>query len=105
MIKRIWRGWTEPEHADAYEALLNKTIVPGITARNIAGHQSTVIFRRLDPDTDEVEFMTVMSFDDWAAVEAFAGGDARASVVPDSARQFLKRFDEHSTHYEQRSEH
>jgi antibiotic biosynthesis monooxygenase (ABM) superfamily enzyme len=105
MIRRVWRGWTEPEQADAYETLLGETIVPGITARNIAGHRSAVILRRLDPASDEVEFMTVMTFDDWAAVETFTGGDASESVVPDSARQLLKRFDEHSAHYEQRGEH
>ena len=102
-IKRVWRGWTEPGQADAYETLLKDTIVPGITARNIAGHRSTEVLRRLDADHDEVEFMTIMTFDDWAAVETFAGGDGRASVVPESARQLLKRFDEHSAHYEQRA--
>lgn len=104
-ITRIWRGWTEPRDADAYEALLSEIIVPGITARDIAGHRATTILRRLDSDADEVEFMTVMTFDDWTAVEEFAGGDGRASVVPDAARKLLKRFDLHSAHYEQRAEH
>ena len=37
MIARIWFGWTTPENADAYEALLKTEIFPGILARNIAG--------------------------------------------------------------------
>jgi len=32
MIARIWHGWTVPENADAYEALLKTEIFPGISA-------------------------------------------------------------------------
>ena len=105
MIKRIWRGWTTPDNADAYEALLNTTIAPGIAARHIDGHASTEIYRRRDPDTDEVEFVTIMTFDSWESIEAFAGGDGRGSVVPDAARALLTRFDEHSAHYDLRGSH
>jgi hypothetical protein len=104
-IKRLWRGWTGPEQADTYGRLLDETIVPGIAARNIDGHQSTEILRRLDPENDEVEFITIMTFRDWAAIEAFAGGDGRDSVVPDSARRLLTRYDRHSAHYEVVAEH
>jgi hypothetical protein len=38
-----------------------------------------------------------MSFDDWAAVEAFAGPDRTASVVPSSARQLLARYEQHAS--------
>lgn len=48
----------------------------------------------------EVEFITVMVFDDWEAVTVSAGGDGHASVVPASARKLLSRFDDHSQHYE-----
>lgn len=41
-----------------------------------------------------------MTFDDWAAVEAFAGPARTTSVVPDEALRLLRRFDEHSQHYE-----
>lgn len=37
MIARIWYGYTTPDNADAYEALLKTEIFPGIVARNIAG--------------------------------------------------------------------
>jgi hypothetical protein len=31
MIARIWHGYTKPEHADAYEAMLKPEILPGIS--------------------------------------------------------------------------
>lgn len=43
-----------------------------------------------------------MTFDDWPAVERFAGQDAAASVVPPAARALLTRYDERSQHYELR---
>jgi len=37
MIARIWRGWTTPENADAYEALLRTTVFSWIVGKKIAG--------------------------------------------------------------------
>lgn len=101
MIKRIWRGWTSRDHADAYETLLTESIVPGIVSRAITGLHSTEVLRRNEPGRDEVEFMTIMTFDDWSAVDAFAGSDSTAAVVPETARRLLSRFDERSAHYQQ----
>ena len=53
----------------------------------------------------EVEFMTVMTFAGWSAVEAFAGASRTGSVVPPAARSLLKRFDEHSQHYDVAAHH
>lgn len=102
VIVRIWHGWTSVADADTYQDLLESTILPGIAARQILGHRSTEILKRTDedPTSEEVEFVTVMVFDDWAAVTEFAGGDGLASVVPASARKLLSRFDDHSQHYE-----
>jgi hypothetical protein len=33
MIARIWRGWTKPEKAKAYEDMLRDEIFPGIALR------------------------------------------------------------------------
>ncbi len=53
---------------------------------------------------DEVEFVTIMSFDSVAAVRAFAGEDYEAAYVPLAAREVLARCDERSRHYEVRAE-
>jgi hypothetical protein len=101
MITRVWRGWTRPENADRYQQLLETTVLPGIAARRIPGLHGTRLFRKTDPAPGgEIEFMTVMTFDDWDAVQQFAGGDGRGSVVPPAARGLLARYDEHSRHYE-----
>ena len=34
MISRIWHGWTTPENAASYEALLRAEILPGIARKN-----------------------------------------------------------------------
>ena len=105
MIKRVWRGWTTTEQADAYEDLVNQTIAPGIAAMGVDGHRSTEVLRRIDSDGHEVEFLTIMTFDDWAAVERFGGPDPTAAYVPEPARRLLSRFDAHSAHYEFLAEH
>lgn len=100
-IIRTWHGWTTPENAQAYEDLLRGTIAPGITAREIPGLRELLVLRRM-PTEAEAEFVTQMTFDDWAAVERFAGQDATASVVPPAARALLARHDERSRHFELR---
>jgi len=49
---------------------------------------------------DEVEFITIMTFESLDAVRAFAGEDYEAAVVPPNARLLLSDFDERSQHYE-----
>jgi hypothetical protein len=98
MILRLWCGWTTPENADRYEDLIRVTIFPGIAARTIVGPEGLELFRR--QVVDEVEFMTLMRFQSWEAVKAFAGPNWEVSVVPPVARAVLARFDEKATHYE-----
>jgi heme-degrading monooxygenase HmoA len=98
MIARIWRGWTQPEKADAYETLLRTEIFPGIDRRRIAGFEGIELYRR--PVGSETEFVTLMWFDSLQAVRDFAGADYETAVVPTAARALLHRFDERSAHYE-----
>jgi antibiotic biosynthesis monooxygenase (ABM) superfamily enzyme len=105
MIVRIWHGWTTPGNADAYQQLLETTIVPGIIAKGIPGLSGVDILRRRDGDGEKVEFVTVMTFDDWSAVETFAGPSKTASVVPPAAQRLLARYDQHSQHYETIARH
>lgn len=100
MIDRIWHGWTTPQNADKYEALLKEEIFIGIQNRHIPGFQGIQLLCR--EVNDEVEFMTIMMFESLDAVREFAGEDYEAAVVPEQARRLLSRFDERSQHYEVR---
>jgi len=96
VISRVWHGWTKPEHAAAYEALLRSEILPGI--HRVPGFRGATLLRRRDGD--EEEFVTITRFDDLDAVRAFAGGDYTRAVIAPDARPLLARFDEHSVHYD-----
>ena len=102
MIGRVWHGWTSPENADTYEALLKSEIFPGIFAKRVEGLRRIELFR--SNLGDEVEFMTIMWFTSWEAVKAFAGEDYTMAYVPESARALLARFDERPQHYEIRAQ-
>ncbi len=98
MIARIWHGWTTRQSADRYEALLMEEIFTGIRDRGIPGLKGIQLLRR--ESGDEVEFMTIMTFDSLTSVGEFAGDDYQVAVVPESARALLSRFDARSQHYE-----
>ena len=102
MISRIWHGWTTPDNADKYEALLKEEIFVGILNRHIRGFRSIQLLRR--QVGEEVEFVTIMLFDSLDAVREFAGEDYEVAVVPEKARAVLSRFDSRSQHYEIRAE-
>lgn len=102
MIVRLWRGWTDAENTQAYRDLLTGQIAPAILDRKIPGLRDLTVLAR-DPheldDDAQGETLTIMTFDDEAAIAEFTGGDHTASVVPAAARRLLTRFDEHSQHY------
>lgn len=98
MITRIWRGWTEPANAAAYERLLLDEVFPGIAARAPGGYRGISLGRRDKPD--ESEFVTIMWFETIEDLKRFAGEDYAIAVVPPKARALLKRFDERSRHYD-----
>lgn len=102
MISRIWHGWTTLGNADKYETLLKEEIFLGIQNRRIRGFQGIQLLRR--QVGDEVEFVTIMSFDSLDAVREFAGEDYEVAVVPEKARAVLSRYDSRSLHYEVRAE-
>lgn len=103
MIKRIWHGYTTTADADKYEALLKEEIIVGIQDRHIAGFHGIQVLRRLN-NSEEVEFVTIMTFDSVEAVRTFAGEDYEKAFVPPAAREVLARFDERAQHYELRTE-
>ncbi len=101
MISRIWHGWTTPGNANTYEALLKEEIFVGIQDRHIPGFNVIQLLRR--DVGDEVEFVTIMSFDSLDAVRDFAGEDYEVAVVPEKARAVLAHFDARAAHYEVRT--
>lgn len=98
MISRIWHGWTTTDNAEKYATLLKDEFFIGIQNRNIRGFKGIQLLRR--EFGQEVDFVTIMTFDSLDAVREFAGEDHEAAVVPLKTREVLARFDEHSQHYE-----
>jgi len=101
MIARIWHGYTRPEHADAYEAMLKPELLPGIS--RVAGYKSSYLLRR--DSGDEVEFVTIMLWDSLEAIRAVAGSDYESAVIPEERKQYLARCDAKSAHFEVASFH
>jgi heme-degrading monooxygenase HmoA len=98
MICRMWRGWTTPDNADAYERVVRGQVIPGIEAMRIPGFRSIDLVRR-EREYD-VEFMTLMWFDSLDSVRAFMGEDYAIAHVPAEAQAVLADFDRRSAHYE-----
>ena len=98
VICRLWRGWTKPENAEAYEQIVRSEVIPGIEARQIPGFRHIDLMRR--ELGDEVEFQTLMWFDSLDSIKAFMGEDYAISHVPPAAQAVLARFDERAAHYE-----
>jgi len=98
MIARIWHGWTTLENADIYEDLLRNDVFPSIENKKVKGYRKISLLKRRT--NDEVEFITIMLFENLIAVKEFAGDDYENSYVPKKARQVLLKHDESSQHYE-----
>jgi heme-degrading monooxygenase HmoA len=98
MIARIWHGWTSHENAGKYENLLRNEVFPSIESKKIKGYRKISLLKRILET--EVEFITIMLFDNLDAVKAFTGEDHETSYVPESARKVLLRYDDRSQHYE-----
>jgi hypothetical protein len=99
MIARHWRGWTEIQNADAYEALLRDKVLPGL--KKVEGYRGGYILRRDGPC--EIEFVVVNLFDSLDAVKKFAGQDYSVPVFEPEARELLCRVEPVAIHYEVRA--
>ena len=98
MIARIWHGYTTHENATKYENLLKDEIFPSIEKKDVKGYKKiSLLKRRLE---NEVEFITIMLFDNLDAVKEFIGEDYERSYVPKNAKKVLLRHDEISQHYD-----
>jgi hypothetical protein len=99
MIARHWRGWTTLDNADAYEALLTDTVLPGL--RGIDGYDGGYVLRR--DGAEEVEFVVINFFDTIEAIKRFAGEDYAVAVFEPEARSLLCRIEPLAMHYEVRA--
>lgn len=98
MIARVWRGWTTPGNADAYEALLRDIVYPGLRAST--GYVGGYILRH--EHEMESEFVTVNLFESLEAVKAFAGPEYEIPVFEPEARRLLSKVEPVARHYEVR---
>ncbi|GGE34467.1 hypothetical protein GCM10007276_09840 [Agaricicola taiwanensis] len=98
MITRIWHGWATHKNADSYETIVRTEVIPGILAKKINGFRRIELMRR--ERQEDVEFVTVMWFDNLDAVKAFVGPDYETAYVPNNARQALARFDAQAQRYD-----
>jgi antibiotic biosynthesis monooxygenase (ABM) superfamily enzyme len=95
MITRLWRGWTLPENADAYERFLLSELFPSM--RDIPGFLNADVLRR--DDGEEVAFVTLTRFESLEAIRGFAGEDYEMAVIEPTARALLSRHDGRAQHY------
>src|SRR5271163_848572 len=99
MVCRVWRGWTNPVHAQTYDNYLQKELFPlldkELRSRGYRGYQLLRLARG-----EEVEFMTMLWFDSVESVRAFAGANYETPVISEKARLLLSRFADRADHYE-----
>lgn len=101
MIARVWHGYTRPEHADAYEAMLKPELLPGIS--KVKGYKGSYLLRR--NAVEEVEFITIILWESLDAIRAVSGADYETAVIPQERRKYLARYDARASHYEIASVH
>jgi len=101
MVARIWHGYSNPEHAHKYEAMLKPELLPGIS--KVTGYRGSLLLRR--NHDEEIEFITILFFDSIDNIRAVAGPDYEQAVIPEVRRKHLTRWDERATHYEVASIH
>jgi heme-degrading monooxygenase HmoA len=95
MIGRMWRGRTDADHADGYEAVFRGVVLPEL--RDVAGCRGAYLLRR--DDADGAEFVSLTLFDSLDAVRAFAGEQYEAAVISDEAAAVLRDYDTTARHF------
>ncbi len=84
-IKRIWHSWTTFENADRYLNLLHDGVFPGIEAKKIPSYLSIELLRQ--NLVDEVEFITIMTFQTLQNVIDFQGEDYTQCYMPEKLKK------------------
>ena len=101
MIARVWHGYTKPENADAYEAMLKPELLPGISKAK--GYRGSYLLRR--EVGGEVEFITILLWESLDDLRAVAGPNYETAVIPEERRRYLSHHDAKAAHYEVAATH
>ena len=96
MISRHWKGIAKREFADRYVGHLEGDTFPQLAL--LPGFIRATILRR--EVVDGIEFEIVTLWESLTAIEAFAGRDCEAAVVPAAVRAMMVRYDDRVAHYE-----
>lgn len=96
MIARIWHGYTTNANAAAYEDLVSSKIFRDIERKAGDGLKGVQLLKR--DLGEEVEFTTIIWFQDLETVKLLTGDDYETAYVPDEAKKLLSRFDKKVTH-------
>ncbi|HUE24189.1 MAG TPA: hypothetical protein VMQ86_21085 [Bryobacteraceae bacterium] len=95
----MWRGWTEKQNADAYDAYLNEELFPRLYRElRASGYRGFHVLRLARGD--EVEFVTLVWFESREAVRSFAGANYETPVISPEARHLLSRYSDRCEHYD-----
>jgi hypothetical protein len=96
MISRHWKGIAKPGFADSYVSHLNDETFPQLAS--LPGFiRATVLRRKV---TGGTEFQIVTLWDSLSSIEAFAGVNIEAAVVPAAVQAMMVDYDRSVVHYE-----
>jgi heme-degrading monooxygenase HmoA len=99
MVCRMWRGWTRPANAEAYDSYLKNELFPRVKQElGARGYRGFHLLRT--NRGDEVEFVTMVWFDSLDAVRSFAGANYELPVISEKAHQLLSRHANRCEHYD-----
>ena len=96
MISRHWRGLAKADAAEAYVEHLRAETLPAL--RELPGFVDAAVLRRAAPQG--VEFLVITRWTSIEAVQAFAGADVEAAVVPAKVQDMMIEYDRIVRHYE-----
>ena len=95
MISEHWKGVVKREEVDRYVAHLEGDTFPKLAS--LSGFVRASILRR--EIANGIEFQVVTVWNLLRAIQAFAGVDAEAAVVPPVAQAMMVEFDRRAAHY------
>jgi len=96
MISRHWTGIARRDRADAYVEHLETDTLPKLGA--LPGFVRATILRR--ERSEGTEFRVVTLWDSTRVIQAFAGSDVEAAVVPANVQAMMIDYDRRAVHYE-----